>query len=453
MKSNIIYIHTHDTGRVIQPYGYAVNTPNLMSFAKDAVLFKRAFCVSPTCSPSRSALLSGCYPHENGMLGLAQRGFQMDTSKHLVHYLNNHDYKTVLCGIQHESGWYLEHEKGATSLGYQEDITSPTEGYREEDLCEWDQHNLIAAVDYLKKYDQKKSLFLSFGMYATHRNYPEAIDEEIDLNYLQPIYPIPDTEENRHDHARFLTSLKSVDYCVGRLISALKEYGYYDNSIILFTTDHGLANPFSKCTLFDTGIGVSFMMRVPGMKTHGMVSESLISQIDFFPTLCDILELKKPKWLRGISFSSEFNEVNSIEENMIFSEINFHTSYEPARSIRNSRFKYIRYYDEEFLKINLSNIDSSTTKNFFLKNDLNQKLKYKEALYDLYYDIGERNNLINDNTYKEVIDELRSKLDNIMESSNDPLINGPIPIQKNWKVNKKECVVASSKNSEDYINF
>ncbi|WP_082053739.1 sulfatase-like hydrolase/transferase [Gordoniibacillus kamchatkensis] len=71
---NIVLIHTHDTGRFIQPYGYAVSTPNLMRFARESLLFRHAYCAGPTCSPSRAALMTGMVPHSAGMFGLAHLG-------------------------------------------------------------------------------------------------------------------------------------------------------------------------------------------------------------------------------------------------------------------------------------------------------------------------------------------------------------------------------------------
>lgn len=68
---NVLYLHTHDTGCVVSPYGYAVDTPNMQALAEDGLLFEHAFSVAPTCSPSRAGLLTGTYPHQNGMLGLA----------------------------------------------------------------------------------------------------------------------------------------------------------------------------------------------------------------------------------------------------------------------------------------------------------------------------------------------------------------------------------------------
>src|ERR1035437_7446989 len=101
-KPNIIYLHSHDSGRYLQPFGHAVPTPNLQRLASEGVLFRRAFSAAPTCSPSRSALLTGQCPHRNGMLGLAHRGFSLnDYNKHILHTLRLAGYRSVLAGLQH----------------------------------------------------------------------------------------------------------------------------------------------------------------------------------------------------------------------------------------------------------------------------------------------------------------------------------------------------------------
>ena len=106
---NLVYINTHDTGRRISPYGYNVPTDNLLDFSKDATVFTNCFCCGPTCSPSRAAMLTGTYPSQNGMLGLAQRGFSLyHPENHLANYLKSHGYDTAISGIQHETGWYLD---------------------------------------------------------------------------------------------------------------------------------------------------------------------------------------------------------------------------------------------------------------------------------------------------------------------------------------------------------
>ena len=99
---NIIYLHSHDTGRYLQPYGHAVPAPNLQRLAEDGVLFRRAFNAAPTCSPSRACLLTGQSAHSCGQLGLANRDFYLQhPERHLANFLRSHGYRTALCGFQH----------------------------------------------------------------------------------------------------------------------------------------------------------------------------------------------------------------------------------------------------------------------------------------------------------------------------------------------------------------
>ena len=227
----------------------------------------------------------------------------------------------------------------------------------------------------------------------------------------------------------------------------------YEDTIIIYTTDHGVAVPYSKCTLYDAGIGVSLIIRVPGSKANGEVSESLVSQVDVFPTLCDLIGLQKPNRLQGRSFVNLFSKPDDIYRDSIFAEVNFHTSYEPIRCVRTKRYKYITYVDDKYLKINFSNIDESTPKQFLMNNGLKDRVKFKEALFDLYYDTGERCNLAYSEEYKDILEDMRNRLSNWQIETSDPLINGQIKIQDGWKVNKKECLNPSSKDINDYVNL
>lgn len=449
---NVLYIHTHDSGRVLSPYGYKVPTPEMERFAKAAAVFRSAYCAGPTCSPSRAAMLTGTYPHQTGMLGLAQRGFSMDYSRHLVQFLNRNGYHTVLCGIQHEAGWYLDLEQGAAQIGYQEELTRDNAGYRQEDLVDWDKENAMEACRFLRNRKGDQPFFLSYGMYATHRRFPDKIDDDIGADYALPPHPIPDSPETRADFAGYLMSVKSADTCFGQVIRCLKEEGLWDDTVILFTTDHGLAYPFAKCTLFDSGIGVNLMIRMPGAAANGTVIDALASHVDVFPTLCDLLGLEKPDYLEGVSLAPLLDrERESVRED-IFAEINFHTSYEPVRCVRTERYKYIRYFDPSYLKINRSNIDESASKNYLSERDLDGQVKWEEALYDLAYDPGERNNLAGRPEYGEVLQDMRRRLEQYQVTTKDPLLSGPIAVKPEWKVNRKECDKASSKNPDDYIS-
>lgn len=162
---NIIYMHTHDTGRYISPYGHQVPTPNLMKLAKESLLFRHAYSAAPTCSPSRSALLSGMAPHSVGMFGLVNRGFRwpnLDYGKHLSHFLKDHGYETVLCGVQHEA-------PRTNLLGYEIDF-NPTNPFK--DWVQKDTYVANRAADYIKQ-KHEKPFFLSVGFFHTHREFPK----------------------------------------------------------------------------------------------------------------------------------------------------------------------------------------------------------------------------------------------------------------------------------------
>ncbi|MDU1910949.1 sulfatase [Fusobacterium sp.] len=452
---NVIYINTHDSGRMMSPYGYDIPTENLKKLAKDSVVFTNAFCAGPTCSPSRAALLTGTFPHQNGMLGLAQRGFSLyNPERHLANFLKDNGYNTCLCGIQHEYGWYLDLEKnGLHNLGYKEIITTDSKPFKKEELHLWDRNNAAEVVKWLDNYNEEKPFLLSFGMHSTHRPYPVEVAEFIDERYVVPPYPITSNEENRHDHAQYMTTAHYADENVKMIVDALKRNNLYKNSIIIFTTDHGLALPFNKCNLTDTGIGVSLIMKVPKADSNGKVVDSLVSQIDVFPTLCELLNLNKPDYLEGKSFAEAFVNNKALLDEYIFAEINFHTSYEPVRCVRTKRYKYIKYYDETWNKVNLSNMDESVPKDFLMNNGLREKVKYREGLFDLYYDPTERNNLVDDIKYKEILENLRKVLLEKQIKTDDPILKGALEIKKGYKVNKVECETASSKNKDDYVSY
>jgi len=450
---NILYFHTHDTGKAIKSYGYNVPTENIFEFTKDATLFRNTFCAGPTCSPSRAALLTGTYPHKNGMLGLAHRGFELnDYSKHMASFFKENGYETIISGIQHEVGHYYKKSiENSKKLGYEKVLTTDHKKYeKEEDLYKWDFENTEVLIKYLKNRDKEKNFFASCGLFSTHRPYPIEIDNSINENYVKPLPNIYDNKENREDMAKFMTSAITVDKCFKKLCDTLKELEIYDETIIIFTTDHGVANPGMKCTLSDMGTGVSLIIRNPiSKKSHGKTTDEIISHVDVFPTLCDILEIKKPEYLDGNSFKSLFEKEEKINE-YVFSQINFHTSYEPARSIRNKRYKYIKYYDKNYNKFNYSNIDNSNPKDLLIDNGLLEKNKDIEQFYDLYFDPMEKNNLINDPKYKKIIDIMKSHLKNWQEIKNDPILKGGMSYPEDGKVNKKDCLSAGSKNIYDY---
>ena len=269
---NILYIHSHDTGRYIQPYGHAVPTPHLQHLAEEGVLFRQAFCAGPTCSPSRAALLTGQCPHSAGMIGLAHRGFSLaDPSRHLASFLRRSGYATVLCGVQHEASG----SEAFRHLGYDQAMKSP---HPEEDAA-----TFLASAP-------PQPFFLSVGFGLTHRAYPPA-DPDLLAGYSQPPLPLPDVPEIRADMAAFKTAARELDRRIGVVLAALGRHGLDRNTLVIATTDHGIAFPRMKCTLTDQGIGVLLILRGPRegqwteLLTGGRMEEALVSHMDLYPTL------------------------------------------------------------------------------------------------------------------------------------------------------------------------
>lgn len=433
---NIVYIHTHDTGRYIEPYGYNVPTPNLMKLAETGTLFRQAFSAAPTCSPSRAGLLTGMSPHSNGMLGLAHRGFELDDyNKHLVNFLKEHDFETVLCGMQHVA-------PEAEMIGYDKILDDQPEAWG----VETDKENAQKAADYIKS-QSEEPFFLSYGMECTHLEFPE-LDDEVDTNYVMPPATLPDNEETRKDMAGFITSAKIADYCVGTVLDALAEAGIKDDTLIIYTTDHGLPFPKMKSTLYDDGTGVSLIMNFPNDLAQGEAVDALVSQLDIFPTICDLLDFNQPDWLQGQSLLPLLeNKTEQVREE-IFTEVTFHAAYEPMRAVRTQRYKYIRFYDNHN-QIVAANIDDCNSKDFLLEHDYLELEKEKEMLFDLYFDPMEQVNLVDNDRYQEVYQRLKEKLNNWMEETDDPLLEGKVEKPAGAKINKLSCLSAEIDDFEE----
>jgi len=416
---NIIYIHSHDTGRYIQPYGHAILTPNLQRLADQGVIFRQAFCAAPTCSPSRAALLTGQSPHSAGMMGLVNRGFGLnDYSQHLLHTLHAHGYHTVLAGLQH-----LHHDR--TQLGFDQ-IVAPEKSTLVDDVAP-------AAVSFIQN-APKQPFFMDIGFFETHRNFPD-IGPNDDPNSLRPPAPLPDTPETRADMAAYCTMARKLDDGVGMVLDALDQAKIADQTIVIFTTDHGVAFPLCKGNLTDHGMGVSLIIRGGEAFPAGRSIDAMISQIDLFPTLCDHLGIAPPTWLQGKSFlpvlRGEIDEIN----NEIFAEVSYHAAYEPQRAVRTKRYKYIRRYvaaHTSHVGPVLANCDDSISKDLLLAQGWRERKIPAEQLYNLIFDPNESHNLAADPSMSNIITDMRNRLQSWMEHTDDPILAGtkiPTPPQ------------------------
>lgn len=409
---NILYVHTHDTGRYIQPYGYDVPTPNLQAFAEEGVLFRNAHCTGPTCSPSRAGMLTGMAPHSCGMIGLAHRGAKLfDPSRHLASFLSRNGYDTALVGV--------EHEGDPLANGYQH-VLKPSNGTWAERALE--QAELVRG---LLSASREKPFFVSCGYILTHRHGPEPYHQETgprgDGRYLRPPAPLPDTPRTRQDFADFREAAAAYDRAFGALMDVVRETGHADDTLVLVTTDHGIPFPFMKCNLTVHGTGVLMMLRGPGGFAGGKVLDALVSQLDVFPTLCDACGLAKPEWLQGKSLLPLLTDPETDVNDAVFSEVTYHASYEPMRAVRTATHAYIRRFDPLKHPV-LPNCDASGSKTELMEHGWAARPQVEEELYDTFWDPNEACNRAGDPAYASVLADLRARLDAWMRATDDPLV-------------------------------
>jgi arylsulfatase A-like enzyme len=407
-RPNILYLHSHDTGRYAQPYGEPVPMPNVQVLADQGVLFREAFCAAPTCSASRACLLTGQYGQSNGMLGLAHRGWSLrDYRHHIVHTLRRAGYTSVLIGEQHIS-------KEPAIIGYDEVIKIPTT--RVESVAP-------IAMEVLRR-PRDRPLFVSVGFFETHREFLPAGSLR-DVHYSKPPANLPDTPEVRADMAAFKASARSLDQGVGMVLNQLDACGLVEDTLIIFTTDHGMPFPGAKATLYDRGLGVMLILRGPEPFHGGRVIDALVSHIDIYPTVCEHLGIPRPDFLQGVSLMALLRgEVTDAREE-IFAGSTWHAAYEPPRAVRTARYKYIRRWGDRLTPV-LANTDDGPSKELLLRGGWAEREIAKEQLYDVFFDPNEAENLVGDPAHAHVLRDLSERLERWMRDTDDPLLAGHV---------------------------
>ena len=414
-RPNILYIHSHDTGRYIEPYGWDVPTPNMQKLATEGVLFRQAFDAAPTCSPSRASLLTGHCPHNNGMLGLAHRGFSLKNYKeHLLHTLRPHGYSSTLIGVQHIA-------KDPAVIGYDRIMAAPgynagKKGVHLEDV--------VAESVRLLKSSPKQPFFLDIGFFETHRPFRQPGPQE-DERFCEPPAPIPDEPATRRDMAAFKATARALDGGMGEILTALESSGLAANTLVICTTDHGVAFPAMKCNLTAHGTGVYLMMRGPGGFTGGKVCDAMVSHMDLYPTICELLNIEKPEWLQGRSLLPLMRGERTELHDELFAEVNYHAAYEPKRAARTQRWNYIRHFGDRTRPV-LPNCDDGPSKDVWLRNGWRDQVVAREQLYDTIFDPNETRNLAGDPAYAKAVTEMRNRLEAWMQRTNDPLLRGAV---------------------------
>jgi len=185
---------------------------------------------------------------------------------------------------------------------------------------------------------------------------------------------------------------------------------------------------------------VLLIMRGPGGFTGGSVQDALVTHLDLFPTICDLAGIPAPDWLQGRSLLPLVQGATSELHDAVHAELTYHAAYEPQRSIRTRRWKYIRRFGEHYDTVVAANTDDGPSKTLWLEYGWLERPVPEEQLYDLVFDPNEGANLAGDPAYASVLGELRSRLERWMRDTGDPLLDGPIPPPEGALVNSRDDV-------------
>jgi arylsulfatase A-like enzyme len=359
------------------------------------------------------------------MLGLAHRGWSLrDYRHHIVHTLRKAGYTSVLIGEQHIS-------KEPAIIGYDEVMKIPTTHV--ESVAP-------LAMEVLQR-PRERPLFLSVGFFETHREFlpPGSLR---DVHYSMPPPNLPDAPEVRADVAAFKASARSLDHGVGMVLNQLDACGLHDDTLIIFTTDHGMPFPGAKATLYDRGLGVTLILRGPEPFHGGRVIDALISHIDVYPTVCEHLQIPLPPFLQGVSVLPLLRgEVREVREE-IFAGSTWHAAYEPQRAVRTARHKYIRRWGDRLTPV-LANTDDGPSKDLLIRNGWAEREIAKEQLYDVFYDPNEANNLVDEPEQAAVLADLRGRVEQWMRDTDDPLLAGHVDPPVGVEINLPDQLSAS----------
>ena len=414
-------------GRYNSAYGFAAPTPRMAALAGEGTLFRQAHCAAPTCSPSRAALLTGRSAHEAGVEGLIHRGWDMaDYDAHLAAHLGRAGMHTAWAGVQHE---FADESKAP----YAEHIESPHHGPWGRD---WSA--ATAAANWLRQ-PKQQPFFLWAGFFLPHLPFVPADPARFPAERMQPPAVLPDTAGTRQDWADYCASVERTDQCVGLILDALREGGHAEDTLVILTTDHGVPLPQMKCHLTAQGTGVTLLIRAPGLAAPGTASDALVSHMDVFPTICELLQVDAPAGLHGHSLAPLLaGEQTEVREDL-FAEINYHAAYQPARSVRTERWNYIRSYDPDRRRP-LANCDASRSKSLLMEAEWGARDTPTEELYDLIYDPQEVHNLAADPAYAAVREDMAQRLEQWLEKTNDPIRHGAIPLPAGAQCNTRESL-------------
>ena len=467
-KRNVVLFVTDDQSRTAGCYGNPViQTPNLDRLAEDGTLFTHAFATTASCSASRSVILSGLHNHRNGQYG----------HTHDFHHFQSYGWVKSLPVLMSEGGY-----RTAIAGKYH---VAPDEVYEFEENISGSGRNPVEMADNARKFieaDSEKPFFLYFATYDPHRgggvvegsalehkpnrfgNRPlgksrEGIDpvRYVADEVLVPPF-LPDTPASRAELAQYYQSISRIDQGLGRLIQHLKEAGVYEDTLIIYTSDHGMAFPGGKTTAYEGGLRVPFVVRHPYVEERGVVSDAMISHVDITPsilTFAGVLEPgsstlskyemprnrhirmrnAKPYTFHGTSWLPALTQEHPEGWDRVNASHTFHeiTMYYPMRVVRERDWKLIWNIAHDLPYPFATDLWAAATWQAQLDKGmdasygpwtLNGYIHRPEfQLFNMRSDPWESNNLADNEQYADKLAEMKGKVKAFQEETDDPWIS------------------------------
>ncbi len=395
------------------PYGGAdIATPNMTRLTQAGMMFSRAFVASPSCAPSRAALLTGLDPMRNG--AMLNHSRPKANLKKWPAYFQDLGYEVVAIGK-------VAHYAQVTTYGF--DHASHFKYHEDECVNE--------AVKWLNARTSTKPLCLMVGTNWPHVPWPK--DGIAPNAKLPPV--LVDTPETREARSRYLAAVANADRDLGIMMTAARtKLG--ENLITVFTSDHGAQFPFGKWNLYDAGVRTPMMISWPGQIQPNAKSDAFVSWIDLLPTLLDACGGAPPNDISGSSFLPVLKGTKETHRNEVFlthSGDGAMNQY-PIRGVRTAQWKYIRNLKpeaEHHTHVDKGNAgsDGRSYWDSWPKKAMTDPIaaaivtryhtRPAEELYDVTADPWEQTNLIGKPEYAKIVAGLRVKLTDWMKANGD----------------------------------
>ncbi|MCC5842652.1 MAG: sulfatase [Verrucomicrobia bacterium] len=404
-KPHLIVISTHDSGKWFGCYGHGtVHTPHIDRLASEGVTLDGYFSVSPICSPSRGAAMTGLAPQRNGLVGLTHHGFRLnDGVKHAAELLRERGYEPVLFSFQHEAD-----EGGWKRLGFERYEVPQTGDPQYPFMFKSAPEVAEGFAAFLETRSDDRPFYAQIGFNETHTPFwfGGAVPDRSRGVEVPPY--LERTGEAEHHFAGLQGAIRQADEGVGRILAALDAHGLRDETIVVFTSDHGIESRRDKWTLYDPGLEIPCIFRGPGIPAGRRLGD-VQSNLNFLPTLLQLAGLPPLAEADGTAFADRVcdPEGASPDEAPFFG-----VYYNGAcRCIRTRAYKLIWNLGPEPYRVPPpERLDASGP----------AVARPVWELYDLRADPDEFNNLAGSEALRETESDLRTQLLKWLRDVGDP---------------------------------